>query len=102
MRRRPEHWRTPLGSFVDDVGARRIADGLGRRLGYRITVGCVYKWIAGRTVPRPNAALALVDLSGGRLSLGDLVHHRAVLSRQRDRQRASRRARGTGALTASP
>lgn len=56
-------WSTPLGRWVGQFGAPRLAEELGVR---RQTV---YHWIAGRSRPRTPVALRIVALSSGALSL---------------------------------
>jgi len=58
------------------MGPGAIVDALRPDPELRVTIGCVYGWVAG-TAPRPERARALVELSDGRLSLDDVYEHAA-------------------------
>lgn len=88
-RRDPARWQTEFGRWVGDVGVPRIVSALARYPDLRITNQSVYEWLQGHA-PHPSRAMALVRLSGGRLTLEAIYEHgRAVreASTPKDRQR---------------
>jgi hypothetical protein len=92
-RRVPSRWDTEFGRWVSDVGVPRIVAALASDPNLRITNQTVYEWLQGHA-PHPTRALALVEMSGGRLSLEAIYRHgqevrepagHAPESRQRER-----------------
>lgn len=63
---------TDLGDWLLDYGISRIVEALDSDPDLRVTRHAVYHWIAGRRLPHPSRALALVRLSHGRLTLDDI------------------------------
>jgi len=78
MYREPLRWQTHLGQWVTDVTPSRVAQEL-RSAGTPVTAGAVYKWVAGASVPRPEVALQLVELSGGRLTFAEIYLQRSIV-----------------------
>ncbi len=73
-RRVPSRWDTEFGRWVRDFGVSRIVASLARDPDLRVTNQAVYEWLQGHA-PRPNRAAALVELSGGRLTLEAVYDH---------------------------
>jgi hypothetical protein len=73
-RRVPSRWDTAFGRWVSDVGIPCIVSALADDPDLRITNQTVYEWLQGHA-PRPSRAKALVDLSGGRLTLDAIYEH---------------------------
>ena len=73
-RRVPSRWDTEFGRWVSDVGVPRIVAALAHDPDLRITNQTVYEWLQGHAPP-PTRALALVEMSGGRLSLEAIYRH---------------------------
>ncbi len=82
MRPIARSWRTPLGSFVEEYGIARLTADLAAA-GQPVTRTAVYNWLAGTHLPRPERALAISELSGGRVSVADVYRQRDVV---RDRE----------------
>jgi hypothetical protein len=59
---------------VGDFGVPRIVAALARDPDLRVTNQAVYEWLQGHA-PRPARAMALVELSGGRLTLEAIYEH---------------------------
>lgn len=79
-RRDPMRWQTEFGRWVGDFGVSRIVSALAPDPALRITNQTVYEWLQGHA-PQPSRAIALVQLSGGRLTLEAIYGHgRAVRS----------------------
>jgi len=84
MRRRsPPRWATPFGSFVSDFGVGRIVLSLAAS-GNPVTNRAVYAWVGGFTRPRPDRAIAMVQISGGRLTLDDVYRQGMEIRNGRD------------------
>ena len=64
----PSHWQTEFVRWVADFGVSRIVTALADDPGLRVTNQAVYEWLQGHA-PRPARAMALVELSGGRLTI---------------------------------
>ena len=65
--------RTPFQRWVLGYGAARLARDLGRTAyGQPLTAHAVHHWAAGRTRPRPAAAVQIVRLSNGAVRLADI------------------------------
>ncbi len=78
FRRTPARWETDFGRWVSDFGVSRIVSALAPDPALRITNQTVYEWLQGHA-PQPSRAIALVRLSGGRLTLETIYEHgRAV------------------------
>lgn len=73
-RRVPSRWDTEFGRWVSDVGIQRIVATLARDPHLRITNQSVYEWLQGHP-PHPSRAMALVEMSGGRLTLEAIYQH---------------------------
>ena len=73
-RRVPSRWDTEFGRWVSDVGVPHIVAALAIDPDLRITNQTVYEWLQGHA-PHPTRALALVEMSGGRLSLEAIYRH---------------------------
>lgn len=77
-RRVPSRWDTEFGRWVSDVGIPRIVTALARDPDLRVTNQAVYEWLQGHA-PHPTRAMALVEISGGPLTLESIYRHgRAV------------------------
>lgn len=74
FKRAPDRWQTEFGRWVSDFGVSRIVSTLARDPDLRITNQTVYEWLQGHA-PRPARAMALVEMSGGHLSLEAIYHH---------------------------
>ena len=84
FKRVPNRWQTEFGRWVADFGVRRIVAGLAHDPDLRVTSQAVYEWLQGHA-PQPTRALALVEMSGGRLTLEAIYKHSQQV-RQADRQ----------------
>ncbi len=81
-KRAPYRWRTEFGRWVKDFGVPHIVAALGRDPDLRVTNQAVYEWLQGHA-PRPTRAMALVEMSGGRLTLEAIYEHgRQIRSRE--------------------
>ena len=67
-------WETDFGRWVGDFGVPRIVKALAHDPDLRVTNQAVYEWLQGHP-PRPARAMALVELSGGRLTLEAIYQH---------------------------
>lgn len=85
MQREPRRWRTSFGRWVRAYGAARIASGM-QRTGHPVTHWAVYHWMAGSHSPRAEHIAALVRLSRGTISVGDVYRHQEVVRRSLIRQ----------------
>ena len=74
FKRDPSRWDTEFGRWVAEFGVPRIVAALGRDPDLRVTNDAVYQWLRG-VEPRPARAMALVELSGGRLTLETVYNH---------------------------
>jgi hypothetical protein len=74
FKRTPARWETEFGRWVSEVGVPRIVAALARDPDLRVTNNAVYHWLSGHA-PRPARAQALVELSGGRLTLDAIYDH---------------------------
>ena len=74
FKRTPLRWETKFGRWVSETGVPRIVAALARDPDLRVTNNTVYHWIRGHA-PRPERAQALVELSGGRLTLEAIYDH---------------------------
>lgn len=75
MRREPQRWSTPFGSWVRSYGVPRLVRDLSAA-GQPVTLFAVHKWIAGSHAPRPERASAIESLSGGVVSIREIYAHR--------------------------
>ena len=73
-KRDPNRWQTEFGRWVADFGVPRIVTVLGQDPNLRVTKHAVYHWLKGYA-PRPDRALALVEMSQGRLTLEAIYQH---------------------------
>jgi hypothetical protein len=73
-RRVPSRWETDFGRWVSDFGVSRIVTALAHDPALRVTNQAVYEWLQGHA-PHPSRAMALVEISGGRLSLESIYRH---------------------------
>jgi hypothetical protein len=74
FKRIPARWETDFGRWVSETGVPRIVAALARDPDLRVTNNTVYHWLRGHA-PRPERAKALVELSGGRLTLEAIYDH---------------------------
>lgn len=73
-KRVPSRWETEFGRWVSDFGVSSTVKALAHDPDLRVTNQAVYEWLQGYA-PRPARAMALVELSGGRLSLEAIYQH---------------------------
>ena len=73
-KRDPNRWQTEFGRWVAEFGVPRIVAVLGQDPNLRVTKHAVYHWLKGYA-PRPDRALALVEMSQGRLTLEAIYQH---------------------------
>lgn len=76
MRPEPRRWRTRFGRWVRREGPQRVATELSR-VGQPVTHWAVYQWVSGRHRPRAEHAIAMVRVSGGKISMSDIYEHAA-------------------------
>ncbi len=74
FKRVPDRWQTDFGRWVADVGVQGIVAGLAPDPTLRITSQTVYEWLQGHA-PHPARAMALVEMSQGRLTLDAIYQH---------------------------
>lgn len=74
FKRTPDRWQTEFGRWVADFGVPRIVAGLAHDPDLRVTKHAVYHWLKGFS-PRPDRAMALVEMSQGRLTLDAIYQH---------------------------
>ena len=82
-KRVPSRWETEFGRWVADVGVPQIVRALARDPDLRVTNQAVYEWLQGHP-PRPARAMALVELSGGRLTLEAIYEHGREIRQSQD------------------
>lgn len=70
----PSRWDTEFGRWVADFGVPRIVAGLADDPDLRVTNQAVYEWLQGHA-PQPARAMALVEMSQGRLTLEAIYQH---------------------------
>lgn len=92
-RRALPRWHTRFGQAIGDLGVSTIVDALGRDPDLRVTSTAVYEWLQGHE-PRPERARALVEISGGRLTLDMIYSHRSELADLRRAGEAAGRENG--------
>jgi hypothetical protein len=80
MQREPRRWRAPFARRVQKYGVRRLTADL-QDSGHPVTIKAVYDWVSGRCIPRPDTALAMTRLAGGRFQIGEIYAHREQLLR---------------------
>lgn len=73
-KRDPDRWQTEFGRWVADFGVPRIVAGLAHDPALRVTNQTVYEWLQGHA-PQPARAMALVEMSQGRLTLDAIYQH---------------------------
>jgi hypothetical protein len=73
-KRDPNRWQTDFGRWVADFGVPRIVAGLAHDPALRVTNQTVYEWLQGHA-PHPARAMALVEMSQGRLTLDAIYQH---------------------------
>ena len=73
-RRVPSRWDTEFGRWVSDFGVPRIVAALAHDPDLRVTNQAVYEWLQGHA-PHPARAMALVEMSQGRLTLDAIYQH---------------------------
>lgn len=64
----------PLAAFIDAHGLTYEA--FGRRVG--LSRVSVHRIVSGSQIPSPESALAIVDATGGAVTLEDLIRRRPV------------------------
>ncbi len=74
FKRVPSRWQTDFGRWIADVGVPSIVASLAHDPDLRVTNQAVYEWLQGHT-PRPARAMALVEMSQGRLTLETIYQH---------------------------
>lgn len=74
FKRSPDRWQTEFGRWVADFGVPRIVAGLAHDPDLRVTNQAVYEWLQGHA-PHPARAIALVEMSRGRLTLDAIYQH---------------------------
>lgn len=67
-------WRTAFGSWVGTYTVPRLCSDLG------VTSNAVYSWVAGRHIPDPARASAMVELSRGAISMQQIYQHRTEVT----------------------
>jgi len=82
-KRVPSRWQTEFGRWVGDVDIPQIVKALARDPDLRVTNQAVYQWLQGHP-PRPARAMALVELSGGRLTLEAIYEHGREIRQSQD------------------
>jgi hypothetical protein len=83
-RRNSSRWDTDFGRWIDEFGGvSAVVAALGRDPELSVSQNTVYEWLRGHA-PHPTRAYALVEISGGRLTLDD------IYSQPRQIQQASR------------
>lgn len=80
--RSPARWQTDFGQWVSDFGVSRIVDALAHDPDLRVTSRAVYQWLRGHS-PHPTRAMALVEISGGNLSLESIYRHRSEIGKEK-------------------
>ena len=83
FKRDPARWQTEFGRWVGEFGVPRIVKALAHDPDLRVTNQAVYEWLQGHP-PRPARAMALVELSGGRLTLEAIYEHGREIRRSED------------------
>ena len=73
-KRDPDRWQSDFGRWVAEFGVPRIVAGLAHDPALRITNQTVYEWLQGHA-PQPARAMALVEMSQGRLTLDAIYQH---------------------------
>ncbi len=73
-KRDPNRWQTDFGRWVAEFGVPRIVAVLGQDPDLRVTNQTVYEWLQGHA-PHPARAMALVEMSHGRLTLEAIYQH---------------------------
>lgn len=68
---------------------RRIVAELGKDPDLAVRAGEIYSWVCGTTRPRPERAIALARMSGGRISLDDVYGHSTEVRGERADARRS-------------
>jgi len=92
-KRVPARWETEFGRWVSDFGVPRIVKALAHDPDLRVTNQAVYEWLQGHP-PRPARAMALVELSGGRLTLEAIYEHSREIRQSRDEAAPENDTRG--------
>ncbi len=70
----PSRWDTEFGRWVADFGVPRIVAGLANDPNLRVTNQAASEWLQGHA-PHPARAMALVEMSQGRLTLDVNYQH---------------------------
>ena len=68
-------WGTPFGRWVLNYPAERFALDIG------VSQSAVYHWVAGRSSPRDELKERIVEMSGGSVSMNDILRHRREVTR---------------------
>jgi hypothetical protein len=74
-------WNSRFGSWVRSYPVSRLIVDL-EVIGLAVTRPAVYQWISGRTTPQLRRAHAMVQLSGGSISLDDVYAHRSQIDEE--------------------
>ena len=83
FKRTPDRWQTDFGRWVADFGVPRIVAGLSHDPCLRVTNQAVYEWLQGHA-PQPARAMALVEMSQGRLTLEAIYQHSRQIKQSED------------------
>lgn len=77
-------WETRFGAWVSRVTVEQIVAELSVSKLTEVTNQGVYRWLAGATSPTPDRARALVNISGGALTIDAIYSHRDEMNNQVD------------------
>ena len=67
------YWGSPFAAWLRRYGVSRVAREL------HMTPHGVYRWVYGRTAPRPEAARAIERISGGAVTIREVYAHRDTI-----------------------
>lgn len=73
-------WATPLGQWMSEIGVGPLREQLAQK-GYPTAPGTPYDWLEGRHPPSDFYAIAMIEISQGRLTFQDIYGHRAALGK---------------------
>lgn len=92
-KRVPSRWETDFGRWVADFGVPQIVKALATDPDLRVTNQAVYEWLQGHP-PRPARAMALVEMSRGKLTLEAIYEHGREVRRAQDNAAPENHNRG--------
>jgi hypothetical protein len=88
VREYPRRWlSTSFGAWVSRVQVRPLLTQLHTR-GFPVTSHAAYDWLSGRRLPTWDCAKAIVEISGGELSVFDVMDHRTRLASMSNARRS--------------